>query len=70
MEQATSIDPRIVAGNDYGVSDREWTRFVWGLSDRVIPVAAAASYHRRIPHVRPARILAPMRDPTHVALSS
>ena len=27
--QATSIDPRIVAGNDYGVSDREWTRIDW-----------------------------------------
>lgn len=29
MEQATSIDPRIVAGNDYGASDREWTRIDW-----------------------------------------
>ncbi|MBS1675881.1 MAG: alpha/beta fold hydrolase [Actinobacteria bacterium] len=29
MEQATSIDPRIVAGSDYGVSDREWTRIDW-----------------------------------------
>jgi len=28
------------------------TMIVWGLSDRVIPVAAAASYHRRIPHSR------------------
>ena len=28
------------------------TLIVWGLSDRVIPVAAAASYHRRIPHSR------------------
>ncbi len=28
------------------------TLVVWGLSDRVIPVAAAASYHRRIPHSR------------------
>jgi pimeloyl-ACP methyl ester carboxylesterase len=27
--QATSTDPRIVAGNDYGVSDREWTRIDW-----------------------------------------
>lgn len=26
------------------------TLIVWGLSDRVIPVAAAVSYHRRIPH--------------------
>ena len=25
---------------------------VWGLDDRVIPVAAALSYHRRIPHSR------------------
>jgi Predicted hydrolases or acyltransferases (alpha/beta hydrolase superfamily) len=25
---------------------------VWGLSDRVIPVSAAISYHRRIPHSR------------------
>jgi pimeloyl-ACP methyl ester carboxylesterase len=29
MEQATSIDPRIVAGNDYGVSDRAWARIDW-----------------------------------------
>jgi pimeloyl-ACP methyl ester carboxylesterase len=29
MAQATSIDPRIVAGNDYGVSDRAWTRIDW-----------------------------------------
>jgi pimeloyl-ACP methyl ester carboxylesterase len=29
MEQATSIDPRIVAGNDYGVSEREWTLIDW-----------------------------------------
>jgi pimeloyl-ACP methyl ester carboxylesterase len=29
MEQATSIDQRIVAGSDYGVSDREWTRIDW-----------------------------------------
>jgi pimeloyl-ACP methyl ester carboxylesterase len=29
MEQATSIDPRIVAGRDYGVADREWTRIDW-----------------------------------------
>jgi pimeloyl-ACP methyl ester carboxylesterase len=28
------------------------TLIVWGLSDRVVPVAAAASYHRRIPHSR------------------
>ncbi|MBK5218996.1 MAG: alpha/beta fold hydrolase [Thermoleophilia bacterium] len=28
------------------------TLIVWGLSDRVIPVAAAISYHRRIPHSR------------------
>jgi pimeloyl-ACP methyl ester carboxylesterase len=28
------------------------TMIVWGLSDRVVPVAAAASYHRRIPHSR------------------
>ena len=28
------------------------TLIVWGLSDRVIPVAAAVSYHRRIPHSR------------------
>ncbi len=28
------------------------TLVVWGLSDRVIPVAAAISYHRRIPHSR------------------
>ncbi|MGV1048489.1 MAG: alpha/beta fold hydrolase [Solirubrobacterales bacterium] len=28
------------------------TLIVWGLSDRVIPIAAAASYHRRIPHSR------------------
>jgi pimeloyl-ACP methyl ester carboxylesterase len=28
------------------------TMIVWGLSDRVIPVAAAASYHRRMPHSR------------------
>lgn len=28
------------------------TLIVWGLSDRVIPVAAALSYHRRIPHSR------------------
>lgn len=28
------------------------TMIVWGLSDRVIPVAAAASYHRRIPRSR------------------
>jgi pimeloyl-ACP methyl ester carboxylesterase len=28
------------------------TLIVWGLSDRVIPAAAAASYHRRIPHSR------------------
>lgn len=28
------------------------TMVVWGLSDRVIPVAAALSYHRRIPHSR------------------
>jgi pimeloyl-ACP methyl ester carboxylesterase len=28
------------------------TLIAWGLSDRVIPVAAAASYHRRIPHSR------------------
>jgi pimeloyl-ACP methyl ester carboxylesterase len=27
--QAASIDPRIVAGADYGVSDREWTRIDW-----------------------------------------
>ena len=28
------------------------TLIVWGLSDRVVPAAAAASYHRRIPHSR------------------
>ena len=28
------------------------TLIVWGLSDRVIPVAAGISYHRRIPHSR------------------
>lgn len=28
------------------------TMIVWGLSDQVVPVAAAASYHRRIPHSR------------------
>lgn len=28
------------------------TLIVWGLSDRVVPVAAAASYHRRIPRSR------------------
>jgi pimeloyl-ACP methyl ester carboxylesterase len=28
------------------------TLIVWGLSDRVIPVSAAISYHRRIPHSR------------------
>jgi pimeloyl-ACP methyl ester carboxylesterase len=28
------------------------TMIVWGLSDRVVPVAAALSYHRRIPHSR------------------
>jgi pimeloyl-ACP methyl ester carboxylesterase len=28
------------------------TMIVWGLSDRVVPVAAAASYHRRIPDSR------------------
>ena len=28
------------------------TLIVWGLSDRVVPVAAALSYHRRIPHSR------------------
>lgn len=28
------------------------TLIVWGLSDRVIPAAAAVSYHRRIPHSR------------------
>jgi pimeloyl-ACP methyl ester carboxylesterase len=28
------------------------TMIVWGLSDRVIPAAAAASYHRRISHSR------------------
>jgi pimeloyl-ACP methyl ester carboxylesterase len=28
------------------------TLIVWGFSDRVIPVQAALSYHRRIPHSR------------------
>ena len=28
------------------------TLIVWGLSDRVVPVAAAISYHRRLPHSR------------------
>jgi pimeloyl-ACP methyl ester carboxylesterase len=28
------------------------TLIVWGLSDRVVPVPAAISYHRRIPHSR------------------
>jgi pimeloyl-ACP methyl ester carboxylesterase len=28
------------------------TMLVWGQSDRVVPVAAALSYHRRIPHSR------------------
>jgi pimeloyl-ACP methyl ester carboxylesterase len=28
------------------------TMIVWGMSDRVVPVNAAASYHRRIPHSR------------------
>jgi pimeloyl-ACP methyl ester carboxylesterase len=28
------------------------TMIVWGQSDRVIPMAAALSYHRRIPHSR------------------
>jgi pimeloyl-ACP methyl ester carboxylesterase len=28
------------------------TMIVWGLSDQVIPVAAAVSYHRRIPDSR------------------
>jgi pimeloyl-ACP methyl ester carboxylesterase len=27
--QGTRVDPRILAGNDYGVSDREWTRVDW-----------------------------------------
>jgi pimeloyl-ACP methyl ester carboxylesterase len=29
MAEVTSIDPRIVAGSDYGVSDRQWTRIDW-----------------------------------------
>jgi pimeloyl-ACP methyl ester carboxylesterase len=29
MKQATSTDPRIVTGSDYGVSDREWARIDW-----------------------------------------
>jgi pimeloyl-ACP methyl ester carboxylesterase len=28
------------------------TLIVWGLSDRVVPVAAGVSYHRRIPGSR------------------
>ncbi|HEY4779663.1 MAG TPA: alpha/beta fold hydrolase, partial [Solirubrobacterales bacterium] len=28
------------------------TMIVWGQSDRVMPMAAALSYHRRIPHSR------------------
>ncbi len=29
MAEATEVDPRIVAGSDYGVSDRAWTRIDW-----------------------------------------
>ena len=28
------------------------TMILWGQSDRVIPMSAALSYHRRIPHSR------------------
>jgi pimeloyl-ACP methyl ester carboxylesterase len=45
MAEATSIDPRIVAGNDYGVSDREWTRIDWrGHLRRVELPGASVNY--------------------------
>jgi pimeloyl-ACP methyl ester carboxylesterase len=42
MEQATSIDPRIVAGSDYGVSDREWARIDWRKHLRRVEVAGTS----------------------------
>jgi pimeloyl-ACP methyl ester carboxylesterase len=42
MEQATSIDPRIVAGSDYGVSDREWTRTDWRAHLRRVELSGAS----------------------------
>ncbi|MBS1891526.1 MAG: alpha/beta hydrolase [Actinobacteria bacterium] len=42
MEQATSIDPRIVAGSDYGVSDREWARVDWRKHLRRVEVAGTS----------------------------
>ena len=45
MAEATSIDPRIVAGSDYGVSDREWTRIDWrGHLRRVELPGASVNY--------------------------
>lgn len=42
MAQATLIDPRIVGGNDYGVSDRAWTRIDWREHLRRVEVAGAS----------------------------
>jgi pimeloyl-ACP methyl ester carboxylesterase len=42
MAEATSIDPRIVTGSDYGVSDREWTRIDWRGHLRRVELAGAS----------------------------
>jgi pimeloyl-ACP methyl ester carboxylesterase len=57
LREADGFEPALadLIGTDFreGLSSIEMpTMIVWGLSDRVVPVAAAASYHRRIPHSR------------------
>jgi pimeloyl-ACP methyl ester carboxylesterase len=42
MAEVTSIDPRIVAGSDYGVSYREWTRIDWREHLRRVELAGAS----------------------------
>jgi pimeloyl-ACP methyl ester carboxylesterase len=40
--QGTRVDPRILAGSDYGVSDREWTRVDWREHLRRVELAGAS----------------------------
>lgn len=57
LEQAHGFGPALHAVIRHDIRERLAeiempTMIVWGQSDRVIPVGAALSYHRRIPHSR------------------
>lgn len=49
----TEVDPRIVAGSDYGVSDREWTRVDWREHLRRIELPGASVNYVEIGEGRP-----------------